>query len=571
MEKYNNSLNGRGETWLQQRIAYDKLEWYLEALGDSNYQKIIDKITENKAICKWQRSIPGGQFFAPSEGGFFIEKSPISSEDLIKLDYKAIAEYIRNFQPDPATSPEGPNHNGLAREFEKTLTADPNKFINNLEDFENIPSSYKYTLFNSLIEIVRKSDHFDEKKIFHFTLKLMNDQEFWKKVTISERFYSFEASLVGEVARLTREILLKRKKFIEKDLIVDSQKIIFTLLRNNTIIFDGKITLDDLINSISGKIYEVANILWSLIEEYNKIHPNALVRNEITQIIEENLSYNQSKDDFLFYFGSGFHSFWYYQKQWTIEKFEQLMISDAAKFAHVLNGLFETIPHVYMEIYEYFFSNGLFKKAIRLSNLSERAKENVAHYILIGGMEKGENVLEKKSLINDLIGSSDYYILSRIGWLFWKYTDRTNSKAQMIMPSVFKLIVGRLHEFEGEERNSILQHLNKWPELLDEWNQETVQLITKLAQLTSELHFSDYYIEAFTKHWEKTPDLVLDAYINILRKKNFPYYPDEGRRQLFEKICNKNRKIALEIYNLYTMQGIYDLKEIWERFGNNKS
>jgi hypothetical protein len=68
-------------------------------------------------------------------------KSPTDSADLQAMSVDEVLNYLRTWSPD-RSQPFGPTYQGLARELTAAIDASPERYVERLEDFKALPSTY---------------------------------------------------------------------------------------------------------------------------------------------------------------------------------------------------------------------------------------------------------------------------------------------------------------------------------------------------------------------------------------------------------------------------------------------
>jgi len=82
-------------------------------------------------------------------------KSPAASADLQAMSVDEVLNYLRTWSPNHS-EPFGPSYQGLARELTTAVEAAPERYVERLEDFKRLPSTYVRAVFQGFRDATRR-------------------------------------------------------------------------------------------------------------------------------------------------------------------------------------------------------------------------------------------------------------------------------------------------------------------------------------------------------------------------------------------------------------------------------
>ena len=104
--------------------------------------------------------------------------SPISKDDLLEKSNQEIADYIKTF--NPRRSFDEPSISGLSETFGIAVESEPEKFVTEIELYQDIPYIYSYRMLNAFGEAWKKQKTFDWEKVLLHCLSILKSPKFYK-------------------------------------------------------------------------------------------------------------------------------------------------------------------------------------------------------------------------------------------------------------------------------------------------------------------------------------------------------------------------------------------------------
>ena len=131
------------------RWTLERFEPIREGLPPERLKQIEALEQEFGAVGKHENhTVRGG---AVPRGG----SSSLSSQDIQELSVDELLSYLRTWTPDRGGNPFGPSYQGLARELTSAIAASPEKYLERLNDFKALQTTYVRAAFQGFREATR--------------------------------------------------------------------------------------------------------------------------------------------------------------------------------------------------------------------------------------------------------------------------------------------------------------------------------------------------------------------------------------------------------------------------------
>lgn len=576
----------RGSEWLQQMIAYKKLEWYEHALAKSNFPEIKEKVFELKNLCDWERKdILPGHWKGETKGGFISHSSP---EDA-KLNEKSIEEvadylihYGEVFHPDHVKS----SSEGLARELKEDVRQRPLEYSQNIEAFTSIKVLYYWEyLYWGFREAIQDGKQIEWESLLKFGLEKIQEPSFFDTLHEKNNTNSYKQSFLRFFVDTIEEGFRSKEKELSLDsLNLVSDTLLFLLEQNpykdepiehrrlNHISQENipVISNNEYYNTIPGKIYRALVIaIWRIEKEIQNKKYNE--ENKLFKWLKNQIDKGIDSEVFYYALGVGYRGYWYYQKQWCLDNKENIFPSgQPQKLLSVFSGFLENVPNVFEDIFQYFHEQGIWDLAIQhIKDFNDWPKESLCHQILLGSIYVNGKENTEFPLIKKLLNTGDPLVLEKSAWMTWKYLNDGATEANKIVVPVWQTINNNIKNFEKKEKNRIIGYFGYLAKEVNGWSDEIKKCILETIELLDEDYDTYHLLDAFEKHFDLSPKFVIEVFERLTKRKIFFRYQHENVNSLVERIYNFNdgeyKDKANFICNFYGENGLYFLKEIWER------
>lgn len=552
---YSEEFREKGEERVDQRIAYDKLEWY-EFAFDQSDDDIATKVRTLKSVCNWKREIPPGCWSTGViDGGFTGHKRPMTREATASMDTSAWIQ----------SSKKHPGSEGHAEAFEEAVKANLRTFVESADQFSTIEPLYLYHFFRACREGCREGVLAPWDKAVDLAHTIIRGDGFWNRVTSTETHPSQEALLSGIIADMIWEITRSpeaRGQTISPERV---QEVILEMIEKTSMQGHDPLDIDQMLNTTAGKVSLAFVETWGWVEEHRTRNP---MQNKLKGHLGSLLESENRSSPIRYIVGVGFRVFQYYDPEWCEQRFVQMFPADEELFRQSITGFFETTHGVYENLYVLFKRRGIYQRTLLISSLSDRAKESLVHHILLGGIEQSEDIGKPDSLIKAMISRVDAKTLSRATWLLWRYAQNGNTKALEQVVPIWRSICERLQVLEGDELDSVVVQLLSYPNLLPSWPEEISELVFRSLDVSSIHGFAlSDLLDSMNDKWNSQPKQVADVFMSVIESKKFPTYPPEKVRALIERMfADGFQSQARRICNSYMLVGNYLLRDIQDRF-----
>jgi hypothetical protein len=122
-------------TWQRDRLAWLKV--HLPNEWREAYERLVAEYGE-----------PESQQFPVGWSGLFAPLSPKSPDELRTISVESLVEFLRRW--NPPHDPLGPSREGLVREMQKAITADPQRFSREATRFKDLDAPYEWAIIAGL-------------------------------------------------------------------------------------------------------------------------------------------------------------------------------------------------------------------------------------------------------------------------------------------------------------------------------------------------------------------------------------------------------------------------------------
>lgn len=506
--------------------------------------------------------------------------SPWTIEDFLLKPNKEIAEFFQTF--DLMHSPGEPNVDGLARAFEEAVSKNPEKFINDIDFFNQMPYIYAVHLTYGLKSAAEQKLISSWDKLFSFFLGYISSQAFkLGNLNNDASYWNPNAGMVvGHISRFFREVLRNREFEEVIDRLPVTDELIVQLSNWVESYEIPKVGINDLasysLNSTSGRILD-AVLDYSLLK-FRRTTANQKAffwPENLKQIFE--MAVAAKNPDVYIIIGMNYHRFMILDKDWTIEKIRTFNSLPETEWILFMNGFvfaplyISTIdysiihPHYQIVVSNPDFIHGFSRPNLRhhLAGMLFHDLDNDSSDRIVENYLLSANPIQALEFVHYLYNQLSYFqsldelernlVKPRVKFI-WKslsekYAENVSEEAGKLLAILHKLMV--FNEVIDEEmRNLCLQnimHINTYRghhsliEVLHEvyLNGDSHEVCKNLIRILDGLELNQYRFDAVD---EQIANLIVFAYEN-------------GDLEAANKLCNKLVRIGYEfltkVYNRF--------------------
>ncbi len=289
------------------------------------------------------------------------------------------------------------------------------------------------------------------------------------------------------------------------------------------------------------------------------------VKKEFDKRLDEKI---ESMIEFSVTLGEYLPNLLYLDKKWVNDNINNIFPKGNNKhWEAAFIGYLSHSSTLYSSIYFVLRDNGHYNKALETKFKDEHTTERLVQHICVGYIEEWEKLSDKKSLIYLLLNKGDFNQISQIVRFFWMHKNKLDEKKKLKIKPLWKALFEILFKKEEvKEAQEIISSLSKWVSIIDNIDKELFEWIKLSAKYVQVDYNTTFFIEYLLKHVSKTPELVSEIYLEMIKVKAYPDYEKEHIREIVETLYEKKQNTnADKICNMYLGKGFDFLKDIYEK------
>lgn len=530
------------------------------------YEEIKDKTKINPTL---------GPIIGKIETKWSSHESPLTIEDLLKMDNSEIAEYLKNFKTKDFW--KGPSSEGLKDVITDLCKKHPNKIINDMDLFINTNSYYIYGIITGIKEACKLKESFNWEKVFLFILNYIKRESFWNdEFKYNDGHWNATYKwVISAVTKLISEVTKEESLAFEFNNYGKAKEILIIILNNIENLVEENNNNDYItyvLNSVKGETLE-AIVDISL---YKKNKDKDIWDIEIKTLFEKYLIDNVI--DAYITFGLYLPQFYYLDKEWIINTIKQINYKEVNwepfMCGYLNNNIYEDI---------YMLMKDHYADAIIHKFKDDDIKDSIVEHIGVGVI----NGLEAKNdflLFNKVIENWDYQMIKRLIWYFSSINSDKKEKAidldAKAIDCIIKLwdaIYIKYKDYKNEELNEndrdIISKSTKLVKVLEDINETNCYLL-KFSLPYIGKYESFVVIENIFERINMDDDIIKRKIIGELILIIVENVLDDYKKDKLEKIIEylyeidilEVKDIANKICNIYLMNNMDFLKEIYLKY-----
>lgn len=554
---------------------YWKFRWYAALNGTEKFKALYNELSK-----KYNRTY---QEFE-KEGEIQMHKgsiSPIKKDELLEMDNEAIAHYIRSFNPEDNWLK--PNVSGLSEVFREAVEENPQKFVEEIHLYNEIPYVYAYNLLMSLEKVWRQKKEFDWEKVLAFCKNYITNPKYYSsyfalKNDDNRATYNWATEAI---AYLLGNGMQNDENAFSLKLMPEAKEILL-MLGKNLKADGGKIISNDYathsFNSTGGKVLR-ALLDYALRKARNETDNKGNVKWEpdVKQIFEDSFR----KEIFDFYIIEGLYlpQFSYLDEDWIAEKIKSLHSASKEQCYAFMGGLVFAEPprtkKMYQLIRPYYEkvilnpdeeSNSLYDKGL--------VRHLVAFYFWQFEDLGEDSLIYKLMNTGDLSATRELVHFVSIQQAYYNSLhDNEKKKFEGIIFQLWRFIENKYKGIKGEEEEKLLAGLPNLLTYAHKLDTQTTELI-----LSSAPHINNHIgIEELLENLDRLKNKgdhtetanFISQIIKSLDLRN--YYLGEEEKALITRIAvflfeNGQKDQAGAICNRLSQSGHDFLNEVFLKY-----
>lgn len=550
---------------VEKLLAYRKKEWLSVLLSTGN-PDVLSSYKKYDQINPAELDHPGFVFWTENKWGY---ESPVAKDELFNKSNEEIAEYLISFKATTGWM----DTERLSNTFRNCVSANPEKFTDNMRPFLNVLWIYQDALLLGLNEAWRSKEELNWQVVFDFISELLKSDDFVKE---EYKSYNYRNWIISRIAELIEDGTKDDNHAFTPEFLPKAEEILLLLAdKTETDLPDMKDLVTSVLNSTKGKIFS-AMINYSL--RYARLYKRENEERWVNSI-KEDFTKRLNREiepslEFSVILGEYLANLYWLDKKWVTDNLNRIFPKDNdTHWKAAFTGYLFYSSRVYKDLYFLLRKNEHYAKAIKTEFSDSHITERLVQHICIGYLEDLEKLEDKENLIFQLIENKNINQLSAIVSFFWMLRDKLNDKIKIKVKPLWKTLYELVRQNEENPRyQKLTSNLSKWLSLIDEIDDEIFEWLKLSAKYVDRDYNTPFFIEYLLKHASETPAKVGEIYLEMLNADIYPDYKEEDIQEIVRLLYDKNEKeIADRICNLYGAKGFDFLKEIYGTHRDGKS
>ena len=496
-------------------VAYSRRKWLSKLLKTGNqkviaayekYDRLYAENTENSGIM-------------PKSGAIGPVR-PLTVNELSKMSNAQIADYLNYYKEQEIIGLSVLTGRGLADTLSECVTANPQRFTDNLLPFQDVRNLYQSALLQGFLVAWREEKQFGWEALLKFIRQILSSEHFWAEqygVDFNYRNWVFSAAadLITEGTKNDTHAFDAQLLSLAEDILL----ILVDKAQQSVSTLDNLPT--DVLNSDRGRVFS-AMVDYALRfartneSEYTDCRWPYAIRADFTKRLDRSV-----EPSLEFSYTLGFHLPYlsYLDKEWVYLNINHIFPQrnedywQAAFSGYLLHPVRE-------EFYLLLKAHGHYRKALSTHFTGTEVLEGLVKHICTGWIEDSETLDDKTSLIYQLIHSGNPNLLAGMVYFFARRADNLSDKVKVKVMPAWRVLFQVLSENRDVTTyQQVSCPLLGWLGLVDtidaevlDWVKGSIEDIDKVPGYGMVLL---RFIKALRKHVPKTPEAVGEIYMKI--------------------------------------------------------
>ncbi len=550
-------------------IAYKKKEW-LTALTKNSDDRIVVFIDSLNKVNDSDVTHPG---FNSWHSGLIGNISPLSIEEILKMNLKEIISYYEDFEKQPHDF-IGPSPSGFIDNLILTIRLNPNEFNTGLGILKKANSTILHSWLIGLQQSWREEKKtFQCSEVLNLSFEIITETKFWH---IHNSDDSHSRWFVSTLLTFLEDGLHDDAHAFDPDLLPLIKNILFKIYENDKSEISEYSDLSmAVLNNAKGKIY-TALLQYSLRSARVRQKGENLDRwdKDVKTLFNNGIDANKS-DLLLFHvLGQFLPNIKYLDEAWLLKKFNEIFsLNHKETWAASISGYFFYHRQVHVDYFTLFEQHGHYKYALAsdFKLLNAKVKESIIQQICAAYFNSLVNADLDSILIRSLLANKNEDIYSHIIHFFGHLKIPRQGDFPQRVKLLWKTIYDNVIKLETPKIDTyILSGCCKWLKNLNEIDEITFHMLKSSAPyITTRDRF--YVIEALERLIEKSPKKVGEILLEVY-KKEITYDVSRGKlvnmvKSLYDMGFNES---ANNICQLHAENGYHFLREVYQEYNIKK-
>lgn len=530
---------------------------------DAKYQTLVER---RGAV----REHPDFHMYSTSD--WVGERSPVASEDIVRMSDVDLLTEMRNFVPD-SRAWDGPTYRGFASSLSAAVRASSDGFASRIPMFLDVARAYQHGLLQGLKE--RWTDDkrdIDWRAALSFIRSIVQADAFQTDLS-AEDSSGWEPTVhwvISDIADLLKAASASPDRSIALDVHAESVDIIrlILLVTMPTDAEESKDAVSHAINSPRGRIIEVLinTALAMRRQEVEKQQNIGCMWAIVEPILDQELRTSESGQnaDFATLAGMYCANMHYLNAQWVEDNFDRIF-SKSNNFAwNCAAQGFAYQRHLYEWLYKKLKAGGHQRRMVFTEALPESVTEKALQFLGLAYVDELEQ-LDQDGLLSELITTLKANQLITLCWFFWTLRSskvRTSSREKRIL-EFWKRVSKAIRE-SGTTQPELQSALNLLAEFIYEVTPDIKQIWIEAAPHAQIKHHGYILVEHLARLASTYPEAVLAVYQSAL-SGFLPDYQQEEIIRCVKQLAEVGYVDEAEaLCNEYAAKGSMLLKDTYE-------
>lgn len=543
-----------------------RLEW-LHAAKDQGDEQLDQLYSKYLSVVGSEPTNPS--FPAYMESGWVGQKSPVTVEQLAKMEIGPLVSYLADFRPTGEWG--APSEEGLGETLKEVVKRDSARFANMLDAFVPVVVPYGYYVLRAFEELWNSKVPIPWQPILSFCQQLVFSAAFWNSSPKSDAPLKPNRSwLTSCMSELIKSGTRSDEHAFDASLLPLAQEVVAEILRRQPSDAEGKDddALNEAINTAKGgaveALFNLALRRARLAHQTEKDHRP--VWDELKPIFERELE--KCKDanfEFSALAGNYLANLYFLSNDWTVSNINRIFSTEYERnWSCAMQG-FAYVSVFYEQVYKLLAANGHLKQVISGEHKGRNVREKVLQQIAIGYVRGIESLPPQQGLFADVLLQWKHQDLKELIWFFWTLRgERSDEQLARRIMDFWRWCYENVKGKE-EENAELLSKLTFFAAFLTQIDAEAEQWLLQAAPWAEVDYNATFLIEVLDSLADSTPANVAKVYKAMLTRSTPTFDPEHIRSTITKLYASGLSGDADEICNTYAERGALELvRDIYE-------
>jgi hypothetical protein len=459
-------------------------------------------------------------FRSYSSAGWVGERSPVASDELVRMSDADLMALMMDFVPDARAWGEGPSYRGLASSLSSAVRASADGFASRLEMFLDVARPYQHGLFRGLKERWQEDKHdIAWEPTLSLLRSLVSAPSFRSDLDAedSERWEPSVHWLVSDIAALIKAgSSTERPIAAELHLkCVELLQLLLSLMKS-TPAGEPKDPVSHASNSPRGRVLDALINLALAMRRHEVASPQngeqmwAAVR----PVLDRELTSSESGQnaDFAALAGLYCPNLHYLNAGWVEANFDRLFSkSSEAAWMCAAHG-FAYQRHMYPWLYARLVAGGHLRRMVFAEALPDSVSHKALQFLALAYLD-GLEEIDGGGLMSELIAELKTEELVHLTWFFWTLRiSQATSPTRVPRILAFWRQVAAAISASGTPQPHLQSELNFLAAFIDELTPELAQLWSEAAPHAQVRHHGYVLVEHMARLSKDYPGAVASVF-----------------------------------------------------------